>query len=81
LKETLKDLCSGSNRATVRRIEDCLLHDIFPRIIDDEPTVEAQPVKHGYWIGWNCSVCGKSTTHVGAKWCPVCGAKMGFKEI
>lgn len=44
LKETLKNLCSGSNRVTVRRIEDCMLHDIFPRIIDDEPTIEAEPV-------------------------------------
>lgn len=47
LKETLKDLCSGSSRVTVRRIEDCMLHDIFPRIIDDEPTIEAEPVN-----GW-----------------------------
>lgn len=44
LKETLKDLCSGSNRITVRRIEDCMLHDIFPRIIDDEPTIEVTQV-------------------------------------
>lgn len=44
--------------------------------IDELPTIEAEPEKHGRWIGWNCSECGKSTTHVGAKWCPVCGAKM-----
>lgn len=51
LKETLKGLSSFSNRVTVRQIEDCLLHDIFPRIIDEQPTVEAQPETDDGWIG------------------------------
>ena len=39
---------------------------------------EVEPIRHGHMIGWNCSECGKSTTHVGANWCPNCGAKIDY---
>ena len=60
--------------------------------IENAPTVDAVPVKHGRWkllkIGgasypfWDnvCSICDWQTSRVGAcdyRFCPNCGAKMG----
>lgn len=45
--------------------------------IDDAPTVDAEPVKHGVWFGTVCSCCGKSTSDsYDCEYCPHCGAKM-----
>ena len=50
--------------------------------IADMPTVEAQPVKHGYWKSrlstpdsMKCSVCGNSSI-MWERYCPHCGARM-----
>lgn len=60
-------------------------------VIDEQPTAEVEPVKHGRWIYDNqfhwyrasCSECGyKRVTDIkaekwnGWKYCPNCGAKM-----
>ena len=58
-------------------------------MIGDAPTIEAEPVRHGYWENANgrpktyirkCSVCGKEAYFCGRgcsyKYCPNCGAKM-----
>lgn len=59
--------------------------------IDEMPTVDAEPVRHGHWIEGNnfhwysnsCSCCGYTrTTDIKSngwnqwKYCPNCGAKM-----
>ena len=60
--------------------------------INEVPTVEATPVKHGHWIErtdyvgdtyYDCSACGESWTTIegdpwdnGMDYCPQCGAKM-----
>lgn len=53
--------------------------------IDEMPTVDAKPVRHGRWIYpkeslWSlgkCSVCGTiSVVATTANYCPMCGAKM-----
>lgn len=63
-------------------------------IIDLEPTVEAEPVRHGNWKPFDedeytCSLCGNIFVTMdgghplsnGFKFCPFCGAKMdGGKE-
>ena len=62
-------------------------------MIGDAPTIEAEPVRHGYWENANgrpktyirkCSVCGKEAYFCGRgcsyKYCPNCGAKMGGCE-
>ena len=62
-------------------------------MIGDAPTIEAEPVRHGYWENANgrpktyirkCSVCGKESYFCGRgcsyKYCPNCGAKMGGGE-
>ena len=59
-------------------------------LIDAQPTIEAEPVKHGKWIGYagtignECSVCGKwldvlqGTAEM--NYCPNCGADMRGEE-
>ena len=57
--------------------------------LNKQPTIEAEPVRHGYWENANsrpktyirkCSVCGKEAYFCGRgcsyKFCPNCGAKM-----
>ena len=50
-----------------------------------QPTIDAEPVRHGHWKGngkgyWEireCSVCGEKMPTVGGlNYCPNCGAKM-----
>lgn len=61
--------------------------------IEEAPTIEAEPVRHGYWENANgrpktyirkCSVCGKEAYFCGRgcsyKFCPNCGAKMDKEE-
>ena len=57
--------------------------------IDNAPTVDAVPVRHGKWLPenrtmdafWVCSCCGFPSEAHGAfkiyKYCPNCGARMG----
>lgn len=46
--------------------------------IDDMPTVDAVPVRHGKWIIEDghvcCSECGEISKEY--NWCPYCGARM-----
>lgn len=56
--------------------------EMFQKLIDDAPTVEAEPVRHGRWVGnsmdFACSVCGVYQNMYTGKtnYCPNCGAKM-----
>ena len=54
-------------------------------LIKDMPTVDAEPVRHGYWIRWRdlngikrckCSECIVSYGNMDTPYCPNCGAKM-----
>lgn len=67
-----------------------IVKDVVKAWIDDQPTIDAEPVRHGYWeypdfydFGSVCSYCGfDSGEIVGGnqlkclKYCPNCGAKM-----
>lgn len=50
--------------------------------IQNAPTVDAEPIRHGYWIeedGYQiCSECGEEHgwDEYRASWCENCGAKM-----
>ena len=58
--------------------------------IDEAPTIEAEPVRHGRWVRKGqeiyCSECGEESgyTWAGASrysdYCPNCGAKMDLEE-
>ena len=61
-------------------------------IIGNEPTIEAAPVVHGYWIevfgrkygnslGMQCSECGRRVRNRGENYCPKCGAQMDRTEV
>lgn len=50
--------------------------------LDEAPTIEAEPVRHGKWIShgsyFTCSVCGEEQYGIdtGRYYCQNCGAKM-----
>ena len=68
--------------------EDGKTFDFVPKeFIDQAPTIEAEPIKHGHWVnGFNsplkCSSCGivnranEITLRTDFKFCPYCGARM-----
>lgn len=59
---------------------------LFDSIVDQQPTVDTAPVRHGKWIDGHCSRCGcdvpayiedwKWIKDMNAKYCPMCGARM-----
>ena len=60
-------------------------------IVDEIPTADVAPVRHGYWvkekrdvlIHWHCSAC-KECYYLdtpNAEYCPHCGAKMDEKAV
>ena len=65
-------------------------------VINAEPTVDAEPVRHGKWKQWDsygfedtykCTACGESFVLIegtpitnGYKYCPNCGAKMDVER-
>ena len=60
-------------------------------IVDEIPTADVAPVRHGYWvkekrdvlIHWHCSACKECfyLDEPNAEYCPHCGAKMDLKEV
>ena len=63
---------------------DAIAIDGMIRGIERQPTIEAEPVRHGEWfdkgsLSCRCSECGCKHTKESA-YCPHCGAKMDAKE-
>lgn len=61
--------------------------DTIMRVIDDQPTIEAEPVRHGRWNyrhedDWcYCTACGTDAEESNGEcletdYCPHCGARM-----
>ena len=60
-------------------------------LVDEQPTIEAEPIRHGRWKGKpiagystvKCSECGYVFMENSGKWnyCPNCGAKMDEVKI
>ena len=89
LKEGIKELKQSPwynndiNPSWKQGIKDAV-HVVETLCIDEEPTVDAVPVRHGKWIGnspvtMRCNQC----TYVASDWivhefhyCPNCGARM-----
>ena len=60
-------------------------YNAFKNLIDRQPTVEAEPRKHGRWIEDeygipHCSECGTMNNTVYKNYCPNCGARMDGGE-
>ena len=89
LKETLSDLDCEANNADFQSGMEFVMCDFMPKVIDAQPTIETEPVRHGRWIfvgeetmhdGWTyrkhkCTECGFVTVEA-KNFCPHCGAKM-----
>ena len=59
------------------------LKERLRRLLESQPTVDAEPVRHGHWEvdedgNVKCSECGHSG--VGDNYCERCGAKMNEVE-
>ena len=66
--------------------ETCFSELDVVRMLDKQPTIDAEPVRHGRWVRlddtfarWQCSACGAIEDHSGWAYCH-CGAKMDAKE-
>lgn len=67
LKERIKKLEVESFKIKTERIINRTIQELFPQIIDDEPTLDYAPVKRGHWekeedfIGkkYRCTMCKK----------------------
>lgn len=66
---------------------DKALYNFTLNRINEQPSVNAQPERHGYWIHWSssdeCSLCSYNTGKYseGTKFCPNCGAIMDAQPI
>lgn len=60
------------------------------RIVDEAPTIESEPLRHGRWVlvgadkrgrggVFNCTTCNRCHPHK-SDYCPNCGVKMDAKE-
>lgn len=62
----IKDMCNNKTDAKCPCYPNCYPCEFSEarRIIDEQPTIEAEPVRHGRWIrnatseGYHCSNCG-----------------------
>ena len=86
LKEYISNLkAEGYDQKYVKGLQ-VAIDDFFPQIIDDIPTDDVEPVRHGRWecnqdviSYWVCSECAYYVQHE-YKFCPNCGAKMSEGE-
>ena len=85
--ELCNTICQYSKKQRAVMCSSCELGIAFD-VVDDFPTEDVQPVKHGQWILDNpqylfshCSEC-KCFNSIEHKWnyCPNCGATMSDKE-
>ena len=57
-----------------------LIEDAFIYELNNAPTVDAVPVRHGRWtvtpVYIKCSECGESFMLIPQNYCPNCGARM-----
>lgn len=65
------------------------LSEVVPQFLDNAPSADVQPVKHGEWKinsdGYYpyCSACGTAADQLVkrlTKYCPECGARMDLKD-
>lgn len=89
LKETISKYEFNAPNERYKQGGECVLNFYMPKIIDDAPTIEAEPVRHGGWAyndmylpncaecsecGWKSSVSGDEISSY--HYCPNCGARM-----
>lgn len=89
LKETISKYKFTAPNKMYQHGGECALNFYMPKIIDDAPTIETEPVRHREWKKiQNFARCSECMHEInwGSKdflspYCPNCGAKMdGGKE-
>ena len=86
------DALIGKTIIGSRRNNKTIIRYIVTNIVQNAPTVDAEPVRHGKWKQWDsygfedtykCTACGESFVLIegtpitnGYKYCPSCGTKM-----
>lgn len=90
VKEIKRVYCTGCNDYHGIRCKACATDDALD-MVEDAPTIDAEPVRHGRWIDRGdyittaygsldlkiCSCCNAEVTLDGYDYyCPNCGAKM-----
>lgn len=88
------EFCNNCQNKKNRCAFDCILPDYltseWERVIDEQPTVDAVPVRHGHWeivpndknmdgyYKMRCSVCGETLWSIQSEelYCCKCGSKM-----
>lgn len=80
LKDDLCKFCKAMDSHMADCNDDCMTHSI----IDEQPTIEAEPVKCGVWLTHGdtaiCSVCGQWCNQRALTYCANCGAKTRGSE-
>ncbi len=74
----------------IRILPNSTYKDTVMNAINDMPTIDAEPVRHGKWITEEClpgvavcSICGHEIRGIGCqytKYCDECGARMDEDE-
>ena len=86
LKSKLKNMDATSPNKVYQTAREDMIYYFIPKIIDEIPSADVAPVRHGRWINENfytrCSVCGNMAIYdkygqeVESDYCPNCGARM-----
>lgn len=96
LKQYIDDCkcCEKCDKIGFMCNDDCELPDFltpqWERVLNEQPTVDAEPVRHGKWIrdefGVKCGACGlyayrdKFDQPWESPYCPNCGTKMEAEQ-
>lgn len=86
LKSKLKNMEATSPNKVYQNAMEDMIYYFIPKIIDEIPSADVAPVRHGRWVNENfytrCSVCenmaiyDKYGQEVESDYCPNCGARM-----
>ena len=83
----MKDDCADCDKELRGKSKACEVNRVYTKMdfcgwIDDAPTVDAVPVRHGRWIDkngvWYCSGCNKQSID-DYNFCPHCGMDMRWE--
>jgi len=83
--EQIRNMVSAA-RAGLVRVD---VIGLVLKTVMEAPTVDAEPVRHGWWIDsapiniWRCYECSECKYEVSGgapSFCPNCGAKMNYKN-
>lgn len=89
LPELLSGVDGGTDASWLKTYEVIdRIENIVNEWVDNQPIVDAEPVRHGHWVRndnetYSCSECHSwipEEQHHYAKYCLFCGAKMEEKE-